>query len=153
MAPLREFVIYKEIREGKARKSKLDIEDRDGVYLGHARSANEVLIGTPGGVVRAYSFRRRAEGRRWNKQAIQEMKGTPKQPDPGKPGLKIPVRVANPVGPGQGPKEEENPRGAGDIEAARRMKITKGMLEAYGYTEGCQGCTHRRANAPIEEPT
>ena len=145
VAPFGEFVIYKEIREGKARKNKLDTEDKDGIYLGHARNANEVLIGTPEGVVRAYSFRRRAEGRRWNQQAIQEMRGTPRQPDPGRPGLKIPVRVANPVGPGQGPREEENPRRPGDMEVARRMKITKKMLQAYGHTEGCLGCIYSRA--------
>ena len=29
---LGEFVIYKEILEGKARKNKLDIEDLDGIY-------------------------------------------------------------------------------------------------------------------------
>ena len=28
----------------------------------------------------------------------------------------------------------------------RRMKITKGTLEVYGYAEGCPGCMHRQAN-------
>ena len=80
------------------------------------------------------------------------MKGTPRQPDPGRPGLKIPVRVANPVGPGQGPREEENPRRPGDMEVARRMKITKKMLQAYGHTEGCPGCIYSRAALTKKRP-
>ena len=52
VVPLGEFIIYKEIREGKARKNKLATEGRDGVFLGHARSSSEILVGTPGGVVR-----------------------------------------------------------------------------------------------------
>ena len=66
---------------------------RVGIWLGHARNANEVLIGTPHGVVRAYDVRRREEGEQWNGQLIKDTKGSPQQPDPNVPGSKIPVSV------------------------------------------------------------
>ena len=112
VVPFGEYVFYKEIRDGKERKNKLEPEDKDGTYLGHARNSNEVLIGTPLGVVRAYSFRRRAEGRRWNKAAIEGMRGTPNQPDPSKPGVRIPMRISNSE---RGPTIEEEDRGEMDL--------------------------------------
>ena len=59
---LGERVLFKQIREGKNRRDKFESEDREGVWVGHNREANEVLIGTPSGVVRAFSYRRRSEG-------------------------------------------------------------------------------------------
>ena len=38
---------------------------------GHNLEATEVLIGTPSGVVRAFSYRRRREGSRWNADMIK----------------------------------------------------------------------------------
>ena len=150
VVPFGEYVIYKEMREGKARKSKIEVEDRDGVFLGHARNSNEVLIGTSSGVVRAYSMRRRAEGRRWNSQAITDMMGVPSRPDPGRPGIRIPIRVSRPSPSASRPALEEEEE---DLESSkRRTKITKGMLEVYGYTAECPGCAHRRGNLKYNKP-
>ena len=49
-----EKVWYKEIRDTKERKNKMMTEEKEGLWLGHARDRNEVLIGTREGVVRAY---------------------------------------------------------------------------------------------------
>ena len=93
VVPCGERVLYKEIREGKQRQDKFESEDREGIWLGHCRSTNEYLIGTCNGVVRAFSFRRRDDGARWDAQLIQGMSGTPQQPDPNKPGSRISIRV------------------------------------------------------------
>ena len=84
------------------------------------------------------------------------MKGSPQQPDPGRPGLRIPIRVARPAAPEVQGHEGDDALPEGGADTVRRMKITKGMLEVYGYTDGCPGCTHRRAdlagNRPHTEP-
>ena len=71
-APFAEVVWYRQIRKTKHQEHKLETEMRLGIWLGHARNANEVLIGTPHGVVRAYDVRRREEGAQWNGQLGQD---------------------------------------------------------------------------------
>ena len=43
-----ENVCYTQIRPGKDRKDQFDREEREGMWLGHARSSNEVLVGMRG---------------------------------------------------------------------------------------------------------
>ena len=46
VVPFGEKVFYKEIRQSKERKNKLESEVKEGLWLGHSRDTNEVLIGT-----------------------------------------------------------------------------------------------------------
>ena len=92
--PVVEKVWYKEIRPGKVRANELESEWREGLWLGHSRRSNEAIIGTREGVVRAYAVKRMDEESRWDAKYLQEMKGTPQQPDPSRPGLAIPHRPA-----------------------------------------------------------
>ena len=94
VVPFGEKVWYKEIRETKDRKDKFSSEWNEGIWLGHQRSSNETLVGTTQGVVRAYSIKRREPEHRWDKAAIRGMIGTPQQPDPTKPGARIPIRIS-----------------------------------------------------------
>ena len=84
---------YKQIRDGKGRKDKFESEERTCIWLGHARTSNEVLIGTADGVVRAYSVSRRPVELRWSADDFNNISGSPQQPNPNKPGGIIPVRV------------------------------------------------------------
>ena len=137
-----EKVWYKELRTNKDRKGKFESEWREGIWLGHARQSNEAVIGTREGVVRAYSIKRQDVESRWDAQYIKELQGTPQQPDPGKPGLAIPIRINfDPV-----PHAEAAPVEVGEKgRQIRRMKITASMLEKYGYTSDCEGCRYKRA--------
>ena len=54
VVPFGETVWYKRIREGKVHKNKMESEWEEGVWLGHHRNTNEMVIGTSKGVVRAY---------------------------------------------------------------------------------------------------
>ena len=143
-------VWYKEIRPGKERANKLESEWREGLWLGHSRRSNEAVIGTRAGVVRAYAVKRMDEESRWAKY-LQEMKGTPQQPDPSRPGLAIPIKV------NIDPPHEESPAPAeGPVDEChrqvRRMRITGVMLQKYGYTEGCDGCRYKRARMREARP-
>ncbi len=142
VVPFGEKVWYKEIRETKERKEKFCSEWREGIWLGHQRSSNEALVGTNRGVVKAYSVKRREPDQRWSKEAILGMVGTPQQPDPTKPGTKIPIRVSFDAERGGEPVPSELPK---DEAPVRRMRFTPGILEKFGYTEGCPGCKMKKA--------
>ena len=122
-------------------KNKLQSEWSEGVWLGHTRSSNEVLIGTPEGVVRAYTVERMEEGSRWNSQAIKDMKGTPQQPDPRKPTDRAPIKITFDEPNEDEPSEMVPPRRGVDI---RRVRITDELLRQHGYTDDCPGCRHKR---------
>ena len=91
--PMGEKVWYKEVREGKERRNQLETEEKEGIWLGHARSSNEALIGTREGVVKAHTVRRQTEETRWDGQFIKEMEATPRQPIPSKDGHEVPTKV------------------------------------------------------------
>ena len=139
-----EKVWHKEIRPGKERANKLESEWREGLWLGHSRRSNEGIIGTREGVVRAYAVKRMDEESRWDAKYLQEMKGTPQQPDPSLPGLAIPIKVNIDPPHEESPAPAEGPVDECDRQV-RRMRITGVMLQKCGYTEGCDGCRHRRA--------
>ncbi len=94
------------------------------------------------GVVRAHSIKRREPERRWDKEAIKAMIGTPQQPDPTKPGSRIPIRVSFDTEQREEPVPSELPKNEAPV---RRNRMTPGVLEKYGYTEGCPGCKCKRA--------
>ena len=144
-----EKVWYKELRTGKERKDKFESEWHEGVWLGHSRDSNEAIIGTTAGTVKAYAVKRQDEESRWDSGLLKDLQGTPQQPDPKKPGLAIPIRL-NFDPPA---KEEAIPVAAEDKKTqVRRMKITGYMLRKYGYTDGCDGCKHRRAGLGEHRP-
>ena len=70
-----ERVHYKELREFKRRKNKFETEWRQGVWLGHARSSNDHIIGTTGGAIKAYAIKRQGEDQRWDAVLIKELQG------------------------------------------------------------------------------
>ena len=82
---------------------------------------------------------------------LQQMKGTPKQPDPSRPGLAIPIKVN--IDP---PHEESPAPTEGPVDECgrqvRRMRITGVMLQKFGYTEGCDGCRYKRAGMREARP-
>ena len=122
---------------------------REGVWLGHADRTNEVLVGTESGVIRVYDVIRKPAKERWNAAKIQSIQGTPRQPDPNKPGGRIPVRVRF---------GEEEPVDSEDGEAKtkevefRRFRITPELLEKHGYTDNCEGCRHKKAKMKSTRP-
>ena len=138
--PFGEAVMYKELN--KERKSSMDTDWQAGVWLGHTRDSNEVLIGTRNGVVRAYAVIRKAEGERWDADLLRNMRGTPQQPDPTKPGLHIPIRITFDP-PDGGVLDEAVP--LRKERGVRRLRITKRMLDRYGFTQDCEGCRCQRA--------
>ena len=88
--------MYKKLKDSGARKQVMESQWEEGVWLGHCRASNEVLIGTYNGVVRAWAIKRKAEGDRWDKTLIKNMKGSPAKPDPTAAVAEVPSRICLP---------------------------------------------------------
>ena len=70
------------MRGNKRHEAKLESEWKEGLWFGHQRSSNENVIGTTEGVVNAYAIRRKPDDETWDANMIEEMKGTPRPPNP-----------------------------------------------------------------------
>ena len=49
----------------------------EGLWLGHCRNSNEVLVGNKDGVVKAWAIRRRPLEERWDDTMVRSLKATP----------------------------------------------------------------------------
>ena len=133
---------YQQIRDGKQKRHHLETEWREGLWLGHTRNTNEVLIGNRDGVVRAYTVKRQEIQNQWDGAMIKEMRGIPRQPDPNREGQVILTKINFDPEMGEALDETDAKRKELDI---RRMRITPIILLQYGYTEGCEGCRYKKA--------
>ena len=108
-----------------------------GIWLGHARDSNEIVVGTPDGAYRAYAIKRMVEEERWDSEFIRSLQGTPQQPDPRRRGTTVPISFRFEAKAAevqvQPAKEMAEP-------ASRRRGITQTDLDKYGLTPGCPGC-------------
>ena len=137
-----EKVWYKEGRRREARP-KLESEWSKGVWLGHARSSNEMWIGTGQGAVKVYDVKRLPQEERWDKEIIRNLKGTPQRPNHIMDGEDAVEEMAKPED-----KEEQHIDGEEkdqeDAARPRRTMITDRELQKFGYTMGCPGCASRK---------
>ena len=90
--PFAEKVMYKKLKESGARKQILESQWEEGLWLGHSRTCNEVLIGTYTGVVRAWAVKRKTDEDRWDKALIKTLA----KPDPTTSGTEIPTIICLP---------------------------------------------------------
>ncbi len=108
-----------------------------GVLLGYRHRSNIYRVATADGdVIKIRSVLRRPFADRWCAESIKSIKATPwslraiTAPDV--------IELGRPV---------EKPVGVEDdrVPMPRRLKITAGILETYGTTDGCAQCSHIRA--------
>ena len=138
-----EKVWYKELHGKSEHRDKMKSDWKEGLWLGHSRNSNEVVIGTKSGVVKAWAIKKKPPSEQWDIDLVNGMMGTPGQPDPTKASIRIPIRVNF-----DDEEEEERadePRPMRVELYPRAIYIQQWMVEAYGYTEGCAGCDSRRA--------
>ena len=136
-----EVVLFKAAKNSGDRKRVVGENWREGIWLGHNRGSSDALVGTEEGVIRAWSVKRLSEGERWSKEKIEKMQGTPGQPDPSKPGIKVPVRITMP--------EEAMPTATREPESVgRKVYLKEEDFMVHGYTEGCPGCIAQKSGMP-----
>ena len=93
VVPFGKLVRFKQLGETAAQRKSLESSWSEGVWLGHARGSSGTLVGTPSGVVRAWTIIRTPSGERWNADAISKMQGAPSRPSTAMPGLHIPIAI------------------------------------------------------------
>ena len=66
---------------------------REGVFLGFMDTSTEYIIGTPLGIVKCRSIRRRDASEQFDIQSLESLQGTPWCPVPSREGLRIPTNI------------------------------------------------------------
>ena len=127
--PFGETVLYRKLEETGDRKRILESKWAEGIWLGHARKSNEVMIGTANGVIRAWSVRRMPDDKKWNRELIKNLKGTPQKHNPNMPGAEVRIDVAVPEP--QFPPPEDIYRPARE-EGHRRTYLRRSDFDRFG---------------------
>ena len=130
-----EKVLYKLPTKGplSAPDGNMGTRWREGIFLGHNRSANVYIIGAPHGMVESRSLVRRPESDRWIPELLARHTATP---------------WSERERPAQQVRFQPSEEGVGaDVATApsaaiRRMRLSKHDFEKHGYTEGCKQCEH-----------
>ena len=141
-------------------RMKLKSRSIDAVWVGQiARTGEHVVIKSDGNAVRCRTVRRVPEEHRWSAERVLLIRATPRVPAPAsnKPEI-IEPRLADDEGPtaplgevnlpaGE-PTEDsgvklEQPEVRGRDSDVREFRITNRLLEKYGFTDECVGCTHK----------
>ena len=115
-------------------------------FSGIRDESGEIIIGTSDGVIKVRSVRRKpTHEERWNEVQINEMKGTPHEPTPGRDTDLIGVRIE----PRDQREETANgsdpelPVGVEPIKSSKSFRIEYKDIEKFGPTEACKGCEHK----------
>lgn len=139
-----ECILYQPLK-GEKVGSKMEPKFEPGIYLGLQEGSALKWVGTPDGVVRSWSLKRRTEAERWDVEALDNMIGLPWQLKPPKESLKQVVHGPVQLEIDLQPPPESVPKPA--VERRRRDYVPRGIcvrkdveLEEFGYTEGCDGC-------------
>ena len=66
-----EKIYDKQLKAKTDQQNKMDSGLEEGLWLGHTRNSNEILVGTLNGVVRAYAVRKRPEEEQWDAEFIK----------------------------------------------------------------------------------
>ena len=77
VVPFGETVLYRMPEVARDRHQALEERWAKGVWLGHARSSPEILIGAEHGVVKAWAIKRLAGPDQWEGDRIEKIKGSP----------------------------------------------------------------------------
>ena len=100
-----EKILYYPLKGAHREKDKAEAKWRYGIWRGIADKSDEVTIGTEEGTVKARAIRRLAEQSKWDRETVDRMRGTPKQPIPGHDSDYIPTSTGRRVTDDQGERE------------------------------------------------
>ena len=137
MLPFGETVLFK---IPKTQHKVGDFEDRweRGTWLGFMMRSGEHLVGTSKGVFRCSHLMRRPADKRWSKEMLADIGGSPAMPVPGGSGRRIPAFAKKHEDKSEDksvfvPTREEQPE-------VRAAYIYKSDVEEHGPTPKCPGC-------------
>ena len=113
-----------------------------GIFLGLVRRSNEYIVAdASGAAIKTRSMKRLPADKRWDRQMMDALAGTPWAPLDGVHSQPIPVEVP-PAKPAVGVEVPAPPQPGGP--QIRRMKVPWCISDQHG-DPGCKGCaTNRR---------
>ena len=164
VAKFGEKILYMPAKQSSHPQGKWEDRYTDGVFLGMRMRSDEILIGTPQGVVKARSIKRYPEGEQWDRDFARKIRGSPRTPIPGQGGDHVPTHVPSfcqrtmpedhneGEEPAREAEEEEVRREETQVRAEpteRRMYITRAAIQKYGETKGCPACNAIRAERSL----
>ena len=94
-------------------------------------------------MIKVRTVKSRQDIDRWRAQAIQDIVASPRAPNPNDrlQGEALPERLTKGADPGGGTGESLPDAVTADADfEVRDFKITKSLIERFGFTEGCKGC-------------
>ena len=140
--PFGERVWFRKLTAHSDKKASMDTKWSEGVWLGHNRGSNESLIGTPQGVMKAWSVRRRIPEERWSNEAISTMKGISQDVQSGVEDTGEDIREWTEAETKTVEEEEKDRR------ELPRLYLKKKDFKRYGFTQECPGCIRMGRKAP-----
>ncbi len=135
MAEFGECVWYKKLQTQDDRHADMEPRWEEGIWVGINPRTNEVLIGTPSGVIRAKAIRRRTKDERWSYDKVMEIKGAPWDPAATRANVDHQTHIHE-----ADSKEDDGREEADAGHQARPVYIRKQDIEEFGATPGCAGC-------------
>ena len=139
----------------KRRRSNLDLRWSVGVFLGTMMSSTEALVGLPNGdVTRSASIARLIPSQKWSADTILNITGVPSQPTRSgyddsilesfsNPHLMLDAEAKARID-GESPDDVDLPLCLHLGRKLPNVRITRGDLDKYSYTEGCPRCEHTK---------
>ena len=127
------------------RKQSLKAKWEDAVWVGIAKKSNEHIVVLEGGgpAIRCRTIKRRTAVTRWDADKVAEIRASPRYPNPKdladqdvKTESKLEAKVKKPLDEKIPVPEVQQPRDR----KRRNFRISKKVLEKYGYAAGCPGC-------------
>ena len=103
---------------------------------------NVVVIGEGRAAIRVRTFLRRPASDRWNVDAVKAMQASPRVPNPEnlrQAEVMLECLTKKIEVEGDGSKIQEEVRRFQEFKF-RELKITKGILEKFGFSDNCKGC-------------
>ena len=153
--------------KGKAKKQKRKLAHRcvQAVWVGQvARTGEHIVILDSGDAVRCRTIKRVPVESRWDPERALLVKATPRCPAPSsKNPERIESRVTDDVDAKVEDAKQDGQREKPDVDLPgpepregnhgyRDFRITKQLLEKYGYTDGCTGCVHKACGLDDHRP-
>jgi hypothetical protein len=159
-----ERLLWRPLKTAANRRDKDEPNYQDGYWLGIIHRTDEVIIGTPEGVVKCRDIRRRPVEEQGGSGGLLNIKGWPSAPNPKKTNAQIPSAIRK-----EGDEEEDDEPQKEEVTAdvdvqtpgaeaeetveetlVRNMRITRKDLMKYGKTKGCKACDSSDAKGVVK---
>jgi len=129
-----EYVHYKYPGKGPQHNPHGNASDRwgDGIFLGYASQSNSYFVATSEGVVTSRAVERRPDQHKWHVGRLCSLQSTPWTMRE-KADVEVTFRE---------PAQQEEPQARDAVEKVKDFRINRSDLERFGYTEGCEMCSH-----------